>query len=120
MITICPVNFPKFLENKFVEWQHREGERKTIADFANYLGVSQAVISFWMNGSRKPNPTSIELLVKTFGLEVYDALGLPRPNEDLYIIEKIFDHLPPTLQRSLREQAETYVTKNLKKKISET
>lgn len=106
------MTFPDYLERKFLEWQQQQGKRKTIADFANYLGVSQAVVSFWLNGSRKPNLSSIQLLAKTFDIEVYDALGLPRPNENLSYLERIWDELKPEHQRSLREQAEKYVMKN--------
>jgi transcriptional regulator with XRE-family HTH domain len=106
------MTFPDFLERKFLEWQQRQGKRKTIVEFANYLGVSQAVISMWLNGSRKPNQASIQLLAKTFGAEVYDALGLPRPNENLFYIQQNWDELPPEQQRALREQAEKYIARN--------
>jgi transcriptional regulator with XRE-family HTH domain len=106
------MNFPEYLERKFLTWQQQQGKRKTIVEFANYLGVSQAVLSMWLNGSRSPNQSSVQLLSKTFGDEVYDALGLPRPNENLSYIEHNWDNLPPEQQRALREQAEKYVTKH--------
>lgn len=59
------MSFPAYLEKKFIEWQMKQGKRKTVAEFAAYLGVSQAVISLWMNGSRTPNKQSIELLSGT-------------------------------------------------------
>lgn len=118
MIIIHVMTFPEFLERKFVEWQEREGRRKTIADFATYLGVSQSVISMWMNGSRKPNQPSIELLADNFGLEIYDVLGIPRPDSDLHYIKQNWDLLSPETRRALREQAEKYKAQNETKRAS--
>ena len=100
------MTFPEFLERKFLEWQQQQGRRQTIADFAGFLGVSQAVVSMWLNGSRKPNVPSVQLLAREFGLEVYDALGLPRPDESLHYLQQHWDDLPPEQQRALRELCE--------------
>ena len=100
------MTFPEFLEHKFLEWQQQQGRRQTIADFAGFLGVSQAVVSMWLNGSRKPNVPSVQLLAREFGLEVYDALGLPRPDESLHYLQQHWDDLPPEQQRALRELCE--------------
>ena len=116
MIIIYTMTFPEYLERKFVEWQQREGRRKTIADFATYLGVSQSVISMWMNGSRKPNQPSIELLADNFGLEIYDVLGMPRPDPDLHYLKQNWEHLSPETRRAIREQAEQYATDNQAKR----
>ena len=94
------MTFPEFLERKFLEWQQQQGRRQTIADFAGFLGVSQAVVSMWLNGSRKPNVPSVQLLAREFGLEVYDALGLPRPDESLHYLQQHWDDLPPEQQRA--------------------
>lgn len=104
------MDFPKYLELKFLEWQQREGKRRTIADFSMYLGVSQSVVSMWMNGSRTPNQPSIELLSRVFGLEIYDSLGLPRPDADLHYVQSVWDELPGELRRAVREQIEQYAT----------
>lgn len=32
------MNFPQFIELRFIEWQRQEGGRKTITEFAEYLG----------------------------------------------------------------------------------
>jgi DNA-binding transcriptional regulator YiaG len=50
--------FPELLEQKFLEWQMEKGERKTLYEFANYLGVSHGTISFWINGVKKPSDSN--------------------------------------------------------------
>lgn len=106
------VLFPDFLERQYLKWQHEQGKRKTLDDFANYLGISRPLLSMWMNGTRRPGAENIELLVKIFGLETYDALELPRPNPYLEKISKLFEDLSPEHQRQLAEEAERYQAQN--------
>ncbi len=104
--------FPDFLERQYLKWQHEQGKRKTLDDFAIFLGISRPLLSMWMNGARRPGTENIDLLVKIFGLETYDALELPRPNPYLEKISEIFEQLSPEHQRQLAEDAERYETQN--------
>ena len=76
------MNFSRFLELKFLEWQQREGGRKTVKEFAAYIGVSQSTISTWWNEDRKPEGENLRKLAEKLGIEVYDILGMPRPDSD--------------------------------------
>lgn len=109
------MTFPEFIEKKFVEWQNKQGSRKTVTDFAAYLGVSQPLVTMWMSGAKRPGPINIKLLGQTFGMEVYDALGLPRPEENLTYIQNHWDQLSPRERKAIRDTAEQYVTRNNKK-----
>lgn len=75
--------FPQWLENNFLEWQLSEGGRKTLNDFARYLKVSQPTISAWLNGSRKPTGENIDKIAAKLGPEIYDILGMRRPDPQL-------------------------------------
>jgi transcriptional regulator with XRE-family HTH domain len=92
------MTFKQFLEMKFLEWQQQAGSRKTAKEFAEYLGVGQTTISSWWNANRKPEGENLVKLSKRFGIEVYDVLGLPRPNENLSYLQRIWDDLPPEQQ----------------------
>jgi len=35
------LTFPEFLEQKFLEWQVKNGERKNLYQFASYVGVGR-------------------------------------------------------------------------------
>jgi len=102
------MNFRQFLEIKFLQWQQESGGRRTVREFSKYLGVSQSSVSMWWNGDRVPEGTNVQKLSKKLGLEVYDVLGLPRPDEDLHYLQREWEQLSPTQRRSLREKAETY------------
>lgn len=102
-------NFRQYLELKYLEWQREIGGRKTVIEFANYLGVSQQVLSSWWNKDRVPQGENIQKLANKLGLEVYDVLGLKRPNAMLYYITKHWDDLPETIQEEILNKAESYV-----------
>jgi transcriptional regulator with XRE-family HTH domain len=114
------MKFPQFLEYKFLEWQQREGGRKTVRQFAAYIGVSAASISTWWNENRVPEGDNVRKLADKFGIEVYDALGIPRPDPDLLYIQQQWESYTPEERQMLREQAEKYKIKNLTDEVQRT
>lgn len=114
------MNFPKFLESKFLEWQREQGGRRTVTEFARWIGVKQSSVSMWWNGANEPSDESIRLLANKLGLEVYDALGLERPDPDLHYIQSNWEQYTSAERRALREQAEQYAQKKHEtKRLSE-
>lgn len=51
---IIKMNFPQYLEKKYLEWQQSVGGRKTVRQFAEYIGVSASSITMWWNNNRTP------------------------------------------------------------------
>jgi len=105
------MTFPQFLEKKFLEWQSAQGGRRTVAEFAKYLGVKQSSVSMWWTGTNIPNYQSVSKLAEKLGMEVYDVLGLERPNEDLFYINRNFKALNAKAQKAIREQVQKYLEK---------
>ena len=94
------VDFSEWINKKYAEW--RGESRNSVVNFAEYVGVSQQVMSFWLNGRNKkpPSPQSIAKLADKFP-DVYEVVGLPQPPSRL-------NYLPRTFRRRLeRAQAET-------------
>jgi len=106
------MQFSKLLEMKFLEWQQLEGGRKTVKEFAEWLGFGQSTVSNWMNETRVPQSEAVHQLALKLGLEVYDSLGLERPNENLFYIQRVFEILPDEAQQSIRDDVERYFTTN--------
>jgi transcriptional regulator with XRE-family HTH domain len=106
------MKFPNYLEQQFLAWQQRNGRRKTLDEFAHYLEISRPLLSMWLKGTRRPGPKKIEFLVELFGPEVYDSLGIPRPDPDLQTLENIWYRIPKGIRQVLREQGEKFVDKN--------
>lgn len=86
----------------------------TVKQFAEYLGVSQSTVSMWWNEGRVPEGENLMKIATKFGIEVYDILGKPRPDETLLYIQSVWESLPPEKRRALREQAEKYAAKKEK------
>lgn len=106
----------RLLNKKYLEWQQQIQERKTITEFAEYLGFPQSTVSFWMNAARLVKKREdIEQLASMIGFEIYDVLGKERPDLDLHYIQANWELLDPHAKRILREQAERYAAQNKQK-----
>lgn len=96
-----------WLNSQFVEWQQHEGKRKELAEFAVYLGVHPVNLSRWMSGAAKtPSDENIVTLAAKLGPEIYDVLGLPRPDERLGKIIEVWGRLSEAEREALAERAE--------------
>lgn len=103
---------PEYLTKRYLAWQADEGERKTLEDYANYLGVNRSLLSYWMNGSRVPSDENVKKLALKLGNDIYDILKIDRPNPYLQTLNRVWEHLPESIQKRLAEEAEIYETKN--------
>lgn len=113
-------NFSSWITRKYVEWQAKEGRRKTIEEFAAYLGTSRPLVNMWMNGNKKPGRENIKILAELFGNEIYDVLELPRPNPYKQVIDRVWEFLPEDFQKRISEEAEEYEEKNISDRVSKT
>lgn len=106
------IKFPQYLEREYLRWQQQQGGRKTVAEFAAWLGVKQSTVSMWWNGNSTPRDDSvIRNIAKRLGMEVYDVLEMERPDPDLAYIDQVWGDLSPKERKAIREQAEKYRSK---------
>lgn len=112
------MTFPQFLESKYLEWQKNEGGRRTVAEFSDWLGFPQSTISTWWSKENiKPKDEQVLRKLSTkLGIEVYDVLGIPRPDPDLLYLTQNWGRFDSSFRKTLREQAEKYAAQNKKKK----
>ena len=103
-----------FLLAQMQLWESAQGKRTTLQGFADHLGVSQPLLSIWLKGDTKPSPEKVELLAAKLGNEIYEVLGLPKPDPDLTRLNQIWPHIPEAMRRSIVKQAEQFLsgTKN--------
>ena len=99
---------PDFLKKKYIEWQCTLGHKKTLEEYAEYLKVNRPLLSFWMSGRRIPNTDNLENIALILGDEVFDTLGLPRPNPNLQKIKRLWKFIPEDVQIKLTKEAEKY------------
>jgi transcriptional regulator with XRE-family HTH domain len=99
---------PDFLNHKFLEWQYKTGARKTLDDFAEYVGVSRPLLSQWMSGRKKPGPENQKRLIELYGNEALEAFGI---DPDLYSVQDKWNDLSPEERRATREDVENKAAK---------
>ncbi|MFA5874741.1 MAG: hypothetical protein WC832_12350 [Anaerolineales bacterium] len=88
----------------------------SLNSFANYLDFSPPIVNLWLNGSRLPTQGNVERiipkLVELLDLEVYDSLGLPRPDPDLQRLSQVWPRIPKEYRQELANQGEKYAAEN--------
>lgn len=94
------MEFSEWLTKKYIDWRGDAiGQEKSITKFAEMLGVTQSLMTQWLKKGGKV-PTSqkyISALIRNYGVEVYDVLGLPRPTE-----EEILSDVEPVIVNALK------------------
>jgi transcriptional regulator with XRE-family HTH domain len=112
--------FADWLTKKFVEWQAKIGKRKTLDDFAAYIGVSRPLINLWMNGTKsRPGPENIKILAEIFGYEIYDILKIPRPHPLQLYVARNWGLLPDKEQKQISEIVAKYTADPIPKDETE-
>ena len=77
------MNFNDYLTQKYVDWRGDAiGRERSLKDFADWIGISNQLLTYWMrpNGKIPKHKKTIDKLVIKFGPEIYDMLGLTRPD----------------------------------------
>lgn len=85
--------FALWFERKFVEWEAEAGHRRTVSEFAEWLNIPRSLCSRYLTGSRSPSRINVDLIAIKLGPEVYDLLGLQRPDEILQRLQRGWDRL---------------------------
>lgn len=98
----------QWMEQQFLAWQMREGGRKTVTEFARYLGVTRNSLNNWILRGQEPSGDNLETIARKMGPEIYDVLGLTRPDPELQRINSVWDDLSPRERLRLAESAEEY------------
>jgi len=104
------MNLPKLLDMKFLTWQMESGGRRTVAEFAEWIGLPQSTLSTWWSGKFKPTGDKVKILANKLGPEVYDALDLPRPDPDLHYLQAHWLTLPGDARRAICDIVDKYKT----------
>ena len=90
----------QFADHAFIEW--RGGSRKTLTDFAEWIGIPQPLMSRQTKrgGSIPQDHNVIAAWVNRYGSKIYEVLGLPIPVDPI-------DSLPEPTRSIAREIRET-------------
>lgn len=91
--------FQAWLNRRYIEWEASTGKKQKIASWARHIGVNRDLLNQWLLGSGRPGPKGAKELAASLGPEVYDLLGLERPDP---LLQAVIDNW----KRLTREQQE--------------
>lgn len=101
----------KYLLDHFLAWQSRLGERKTLKDFAEYLGISDKLLNHYMTGRRAPGKESVGLIYHALGDErIFEITGFDKPDSRLAFIRRNWDSISDSEKDRVMEMLSKYRT----------
>lgn len=102
------MEFKDWLNEKFLQWERSQPRRQSYSAFARFLGVSQPSVSQWLFGSNTPSLENVGKIADKLGPEIYDVLGLIRPNDELDFVRDVFVSASPSQREELNEIIEEW------------
>ena len=97
----------KWLELKYIDWMKERGEIVSQREFADFLGIDPMNLSHYLNAKRKvPDQESIKKIAEKLGPEIYDVLGLARPDPQLQELTSIWHKLDQDVKNKILRIAE--------------
>ncbi len=98
-------NLSDWLNKKFLEWQNQKGRPQKAKAFAEHLDVKYTTYSGWVNSKIPPSKENVEKLAAKLGPEIYDILGMLRPDPDEEKWLSVFRAVPPGNKKALMDLA---------------
>ena len=106
------IELPEYLLIKKQEWEREIGKPLTLTQFSQRIGVSVALVSYWMNKKGNPGKENIEKLTNAFGPEIYDVLRLPRPDPGIKEMQVIYQSTPEDRRVEILEMLREWAKEN--------
>jgi len=100
--------YARWLEKHYVAWQLQQGQRMKVKVFAEFLEISYAHLSHYLNGQGAPGQVVADRIAVKLGydFEGHDLLGLLRPDLNWLRLAQHWPHLFVEAQADLALQAE--------------
>jgi hypothetical protein len=93
----------KWLQKKFRAWQAAQtSHRAGVTQFARHIGISRDDLNNYLLKGARPESVRLEKIGRTLGWEIYDLVGVPRPDPQLHAVTEAFQRLPAA-QRAVAE-----------------
>ena len=93
--------------------------RRTVSqkEFAEYIGIHDKNYNHIINGRRKPSAATLKHLAKFFNdPRFYDAVGVPRSDDELIYIQTSWGRLPKQVREEMYQLTKLYADEKLEKK----
>ena len=92
-----------WLEKKFRAWRVAQtSHRAGVTQFARHIGISRDDLNNYLLKGARPEAERLEKIGQALGWEIYDLVGVPRPDPHLHAVTEAFQRLPAA-QRGVAE-----------------
>ena len=109
----------EWLNHHFIEWITSTGERHTVTEYAEYLGVSRSLLSRYLSGKILPSESNVYRIADVLGNEIYDIMEIPKPDPLLRYINRQWDYLTPEEQKQIMELLDSFTAQEERKRADE-
>ena len=108
---IREMEFKDWITKKYLDWRGDAiGRDRSIKKFSDFIGVSQPLMSRWMNEKNKPSLENAIKIADRFGNEVYDILDIPQDERPVRAdLREAIRQVPPENQDELLELIEEFL-----------
>ena len=86
-------NFPAWFNRAYKRWSRSQAGEEDFIAFCDLLGYPPSMVLGWMHGEFLPEKPEVLSIAGILGVEVYQALDLPKPDPELIKIIESFAHL---------------------------
>ena len=86
-------NFPAWFNREYKRWSRSQAGEEDFIAFCDLLGYPPSKVLGWMHGEFIPEGPEVLSIAGILGVEVYQALDLPKPDPELIKIYGSFAHL---------------------------
>ena len=96
----------EWIRKKYIDWLASVGEIRTQREFAEYIGIDKVSMSRYLNNKIKtPDTETVEKFAAKLGPEVYDVLGLARPDPQLQALTAVWHELDDEIKQTILDLA---------------
>ena len=106
----------ELLFEKYMDYQKASGQRKTLKEFSEHIGIGQVHLNRLMNERRKAGEKTVVHLAEFFSdPRFYDAAELDRPEPLLSYTRRNWPNVPEEVKRKIAKEVADYTTEPLPK-----
>jgi hypothetical protein len=101
----------KLLLEYFLAWQAEEGDRKTLKEFSDFIGINEKVFNHIFTGKREPTDQQTQLFAVVFrDNRFYEVTNRIPKDQDLVYLNRQLLRMDPNIRKRIMEEVSRYTT----------
>lgn len=93
-----------YFEKHYRIWRDKQPRgRDTLKRYAAYIGVSRDTVNNWINRGTNPSRDFAPLIAIRCDFEIYDLLGMPRPDPLLQVVMRGWEYVADGVKKEISE-----------------